>query len=95
MSACAYLPGSWTAVVCERLLALVGPAVDQAHVAALWDVAAAGGGVVDALVELPEEAAGPFALVTLSHAGLLHAALRGEVEVVIGTAAGMRQVQGG
>ena len=95
MSACAYLPGSWTAVVCERLLALVGPDAAQPTVATIWDVAAAGGGVVDALLELPDETRGAFALVTLSGSGLLHAALRGDVEVVIGTAAGMRQVRAG
>ena len=95
MSACAYLPGAWTAVVCERLLALVGPGVDPALVAALWDVAAGGGGVVEALVELPDDATGPFALVTLSQSGLLHAALRGDVEVSIGTGGGMRQVHAG
>jgi hypothetical protein len=93
MSACAYVPGAWTAVVCERLLALVGPGVEQATVATLWDVAAAGGGVVDALLELPDEADGAFALVTLSRPGLLHAALRGDVEVIIGTASGMRAVR--
>ncbi len=95
MSACAYLPGAWTAVVCERLLALVGPGVEQTTVATLWDVAAAGGGVVDALLELPDEARGAFALVTLSHSGLLHAALRGDVEVLIGTSSGMRAVRAG
>jgi len=95
MSACAYLPGSWTAVVCERLLALVGPGAGQATVATLWDVAAAGGGVVEALLELPDEASGAFALVTLSRSGLLHAALRGDVEVSIGTSSGMRSVRAG
>jgi hypothetical protein len=93
MSACAYLPGSWTAVVCERLLALVGPGAEQTTVATLWDVAAAGGGVVEALLELPDEATGAFALVTLSRSGLLHAALRGDVEVSIGTSSGMRSVR--
>ncbi|OJV76601.1 MAG: hypothetical protein BGO37_11190 [Cellulomonas sp. 73-92] len=95
MSACAYLPGAWTGVVCERLLALVGPDVEQSTVATLWDVAAAGGGVLDALVELPDEARGAFALVTLSGSGLLHAALRGDVEVLIGTSSGMRAVRAG
>lgn len=95
MSACAYLPGAWTAVVCERLLALVGPGVEQATVAALWDVAAADGGVGEALLELPDEAPGPVALVTLSGTGQLHAALRGDVEVLVGSASGMRTVRPG
>lgn len=95
MSACAYVPGGWTAVVCERLLALVGPDVDESTVAALWDVAAAGGGVAEALGTLPDDAPGPFALVTLSGSGRLHAALRGDVEVVIGTSAGLRALRDG
>lgn len=95
MSACAYLPGAWTAVVCEKLLALVGPGVEQETVATLWDVAAGGGGVVEALLELPDEARGPFALVTLSQSGLLHAALRGDVEVAIGSSGGARPVRAG
>ncbi|HEY0119171.1 MAG TPA: FHA domain-containing protein [Cellulomonas sp.] len=95
MSACAYLPGTWTAVVCERLLALVGPGAGDRTVAALWDVAARGGGVVEALVELPDDAPGPFALVTLTRSGLLHAALRGDVEVSIATSSGMRSLRAG
>jgi hypothetical protein len=95
MSACAYLPGTWTAVVCERLLALVGPGVGQATVATLWDVAAGDGGVMEALLELPDDAPGAFALVTLSRSGLLHAALRGDVEVLIGTSSGVRAVRPG
>jgi hypothetical protein len=87
MSACAYLPGTWTAVVCERLLALVGPGADEASVARLWDVAVAGGGVPEALNELAERTPASIALVTLSSSGTLHAALRGEVELVVGSAA--------
>ncbi len=95
MSACAYVPGGWTAVVCERLLALVGPGVGAPTVAALWDVAAAGGGVAEALGCLPDDDPGPFALVTLSGSGRLHAALRGDVEVVVGTSTGLRALRAG
>lgn len=96
MSACTYTPGTWTAVVCERLVALVEPGAGEARVAGLWDAAASGGGVHEALVTLSED--GPddlpsFALVTLSHSGLLHAALRGEVEALIGS--GKRAVRSG
>ncbi len=95
MSACAYLPGTWTAVVCERLLALVGPDAERAVVAALWDVAARDGGVMEALGELPDDSHGAVALVTLSGSGQLHAALRGDVEVLVGTSSGMRPVRPG
>jgi hypothetical protein len=93
MTGCSYVPGTWPAVVCERLVALVGPATPEASVAALWDAAAAGGGVHEALEALAGDGTAtlpPFALVTLSRSGLLHAALRGDVEAAIGSSSGTR-----
>jgi len=99
---CTYTPGTWTAVVCDRLVALVGPATPPAAVSAVWDAAAEGGGVHEALVALADAATAagldelpPFALVTLTRAGMLHAALRGEAEVSIGPSTAMREVRPG
>lgn len=94
MNAASYVPGTWTGLVCGRLTALVGPGAPRSQVAALWDVAATGGGVHDALVALGEEAELPaFALVTLTRTGLLHAALRGGAEVSVGESSGVRELR--
>ncbi len=89
-----YTPGASIAVVGERLVALVGPGASRATIDALWETATTGGGVHEALVAICEDGLEPsFALLTLSRAGLLHAALRGDVEAVIGS--GMRGVRAG
>lgn len=92
-----YLSGSWTAVVHDGLVALVDPRTPPAAVARLWEVADAGKGVHEALVALAEAAEGDlpsFALVALSQTGVLHAALRGDADVAIGSSAGMRARRG-
>lgn len=94
MSAASYVPGAWTGLVCAGLSALVGPGAPRSLVAAVWDIAATGGGVHDALAALGEEAElPPFALVTLTRTGLLHAALRGGVEVAVAESSGVRELR--
>ncbi|WP_449385033.1 FHA domain-containing protein [Cellulomonas soli] len=80
-----YLPGRWTAVVAGGTLALVGPHARPATVRALWDEAPARSGLVGLLGVLVREGFDglpPFALVALD-GDRVHAALRGEVEVVV------------
>lgn len=92
-----YLSGEWTAVVHDGLVALVDPATPPPAVTRLWEVAESGHGVHEALVALAEVTEGDlpsFALVELSRTGVLHAALRGDADVAIGSSAGMRARRG-
>ncbi|MGN8245115.1 FHA domain-containing protein [Cellulomonas soli] len=85
-----YVPGRWTAVVAGGTLALVGPHARPATVRALWDEAPARSGLVGLLGVLVREGFDglpPFALVALD-GDRVHAALRGEVEVVVECAQG-------
>ncbi|GAA3807646.1 FHA domain-containing protein [Cellulomonas soli] len=85
-----YVPGRWTAVVTGGSVALVGPHTRPATVRALWDEAPARSGLVGLLGVLVREGFDglpPFALVALE-GDRVHAALRGEVEVVVERADG-------
>ncbi len=68
MSAASYVPGAWTGLVCDRLVALV---------------------VLGGSSEPP-----PFALATLARTGVLHAALCGDVDVVMASSSGVRELRG-
>ncbi len=93
-----YRPGSWTAVVADGFVALLGGVPDSATVDELWQLAQRGAGVVEALavvsraglVGLP-----PFALATRDASGRVQVALRGGVRLRLDEAGGTRWVGAG
>ncbi len=95
-----YSPGEWYALVTDGRLALLDPATDPAVVTAVWESLRAGDDVAAQLQPMlrPGLAAmPPFALVVLG-AGeepVVHAVVRGDVAVVVGTADGPWQLTGG
>jgi len=87
-----YVPGDWHAVVAGGVVALLDPSTPAEVVRAVWEAVPAHGGLADQLeVLLQGGIAGlrPFALVDLT-GGRVHAALRGEVEVEVVGAGGVR-----
>ncbi|WP_028048755.1 FHA domain-containing protein [Cellulomonas sp. URHD0024] len=83
MSVPEYSAGEWTAIVRPGFVALLGPAAAESTVRDLWQ--ATGDGVFAALALLARDGfAGlpPFALVSVDKRRV-HAALRGDVEVVV------------
>ncbi|MBO3101242.1 FHA domain-containing protein [Cellulomonas fengjieae] len=83
MSVPEYSAGEWTAVVRPGFVALLGPAAAESTVRALWQDA--GEGVFAALALLARDGFGglpPFAVVSVE-GQRVHAALRGDVEVVV------------
>ncbi|MET0789322.1 MAG: FHA domain-containing protein [Cellulomonas sp.] len=78
-----YSAGAWTAVVRPGFVALLGPSTASSTVRALWQDA--GEGVFSALALLARDGFGglpPFAVVSVD-GQRVHAALRGDVEVVV------------
>lgn len=78
-----YSAGGWTAVVRPGFVALLGPTTASSTVRALWQDA--GEGVFSALALLARDGFGglpPFAVVSVD-GQRVHAALRGDVEVVV------------
>ncbi|NUU16701.1 FHA domain-containing protein [Cellulomonas humilata] len=83
MSVPEYTAGTWTAVVRPGFVALLGPGAAESTVRALWQDA--GEGVFAALALLARDGFGglpPFAVVSVD-GQRVHAALRGDVEVVV------------
>jgi hypothetical protein len=83
MSVPEYSAGSWTAVVRPGFVALLGPGAADSTVRALWQDS--GEGVFAALALLARDGFGglpPFAVVSVD-GQRVHAALRGDVEVVV------------
>ncbi|MEZ0449776.1 FHA domain-containing protein [Cellulomonas sp. ICMP 17802] len=83
MSVPEYSAGGWTAVVRPGFVALLGPTTATSTVRALWQDA--GEGVFSALALLARDGFGglpPFAVVSVD-GQRVHAALRGDVEVVV------------
>ncbi|KRD44798.1 hypothetical protein ASE38_12145 [Cellulomonas sp. Root930] len=83
MSVPEYTAGTWTAVVRPGFVALLGPGAAESTVRALWQDA--GEGVFSALALLARDGFGglpPFAVVSVD-GQRVHAALRGDVEVVV------------
>jgi len=83
MSVPEYSAGGWTAVVRPGFVALLGPTTADSTVRALWQDA--GEGVFSALALLARDGFGglpPFAVVSVD-GQRVHAALRGDVEVVV------------
>jgi len=83
MSVPEYSAGPWTAVVRPGFVALLGPGAAESTVRALWQDA--GEGVFAALALLARDGFGglpPFAVVSVD-GQRVHAALRGDVEVVV------------
>ncbi|WP_421734202.1 FHA domain-containing protein [Cellulomonas sp.] len=83
MSVPEYTTGTWTAVVRPGFVALLGPGAAESTVRALWQDA--GEGVFAALALLARDGFGglpPFAVVSVD-GQRVHAALRGDVEVVV------------
>lgn len=83
MSVPEYSAGGWTAVVRPGFVALLGPGAAESTVRALWQDA--GEGVFAALALLARDGFGglpPFAVVSVD-GQRVHAALRGDVEVVV------------
>lgn len=83
MSVPEYTTGTWTAVVRPGFVALLGPGAAESTVRALWQDA--GEGVFSALALLARDGFGglpPFAVVSVD-GQRVHAALRGDVEVVV------------
>ncbi|WP_448061133.1 FHA domain-containing protein [Cellulomonas hominis] len=81
-----YLPGDWYAVVSGGLLGLLSPRTSPEAVRAVWRAGAGPDALtrgLDALLRGGLSALEPFALVDLA-TGRLHAAMRGDVEVVLG-----------
>lgn len=91
-----YVPGDWTAVLGDGLVAVVEPGTAAATVDGLWQVARDGGGVLAALGVL---AAGGFAdlpdfvVVDVSAGGDVHAVLRGDVRLTVPGAEGVQEVE--
>jgi hypothetical protein len=83
MSVPEYTAGTWTAVVRPGFVALLGPGAAESTVRALWQDT--GEGVFSALALLARDGFGglpPFAVVSVD-GQRVHAALRGDVEVVV------------
>ena len=83
MSVPEYSAGDWTAVVRPGFVALLGPGAAESTVRALWQDS--GEGVFAALALLARDGFGglpPFAVVSVD-GRRVHAALRGDVEVVV------------
>ncbi len=81
-----YTPGDWYAVVSGGLLGLLSPRTSPETVRAVWQAGAGPDALtrgLDALLRGGLSALEPFALVDLT-TGRLHAAMRGDVEVVLG-----------
>ncbi|MCL3863205.1 FHA domain-containing protein [Actinotalea sp. K2] len=91
-----YAPGDWYAVITDGRVALLPPTTPVAVVHEVWASLREGAGLTEQLqLLLRQGLAGlpPFALVSVE-GGQVHAVVRGDVEVEVGTSEGVRLVSG-
>lgn len=93
-----YRPGSWTAVLADGFVAMLGGEPDVSMLDDLWELAARGAGVVEALAVVSRGglvALPPFALATRDTSGRVQVALRGGVQLRLDEPGGTRWVGAG